>query len=935
MTTPDSASTVKLGTLDGIGYSLAQTSQPWTLGVDAIVVSVGGSLGTLGEALRAELYDPVWDAIEFERISPRRPFVLALPTADRSDVVLAHAILVSPREFVDGRGETTDLSLLTATRSAIDAAVATGARRIAMPLLAAGALSESAGRVARIVVPTAIQTMRRHSALLVDQLVFLCRDDATAESISAEFARAAADPSPSVDPELAGGISRDLVDANVGIPLEQDRLDVAPYVAMLATVIADGSTPLPLSVGLFGEWGSGKSYFMAMLRDQIRTLAESGDTRYCREVVHIGFNAWHYADSNLWASLGDEIFRQLAGTDAESRTRAELIRTELAERLDQRRQLESVTGHARTTAARLQTEVDRAVAHRESTALNLLAAVRNSPTLHNTISGMWRKLGIDGEAEQAELLAGQLQGTVRETAVLARAATTRIGWISLAAAVAVLGLGVLVPVVLAGVKDHSAWGVGLSATVTGLGGLTYLMARIRTGLQRLRTVGEELRGELTRAAENSINHELADTVRSLRAAEADERVAQAQLDDVIAHVGELGRELAELEPGRRLYSFLAARAQGDSYTGQLGLISTIRKDLQQLVELMREWRDNPDPDSPRRPIDRIVLYIDDLDRCSPEQIVDVLQAVHLLLAFDLFVVVVGVDPGWLLRSLRGRYADLLRDGETDSDGGQWRTPQDYIQKILNIPLVLPRMTTSGLANLLQGLAEPTELVADSAAPQGVSPVETMPVLPVESIDREAGVILIEAGSQADDIQRPAEPDAQRALSLTKPELALLGALDCFVETPRDAKRLLNLYRMVRATRSLSPVSRFLGLDGQPGEFEAVVVILALSTARSGLAGAILDAPPDPGPDVPAAGGLAHRAPGTEWGIFVADIEPQRSDTGWTNQIVGRIPDSQVPQWRRLHTGLKRISGATTFPDLSDLLTWLPMLRRFSYTLHSY
>ncbi|MGF6883684.1 O-acetyl-ADP-ribose deacetylase (regulator of RNase III) [Nocardia sp. GAS34] len=933
MTMSDSASTTKLGTLDGIGYSLAQTNRPWTLDVDAMVVSVGSSLGQLGEALRAELYDRAWDAVDFDTITPRRPLVLALPTADRPDVVLTHAILVAPREYNDGHPETTDLSLLSATRSALDAAVAIGARRIAIPLLAAGALTEPARRVARILVPAAIQTMRQHSSLVVEELAFLCREDKTAEVITKEYARTAAAPTSSFDPELAGGISRDLVDTNEGIPLAQDRLDVAPYVGMLATVIADRSTPLPLSVGLFGEWGSGKSYFMAMLRDQIRMLAESGDSRYCHEVVHIGFNAWHYADSNLWASLGDEIFRQLAGAEAESRPRAELIRADMAGRLHQYHQLESRKNHARETAARLQTEVDQAVAERATSARNLLAAVRNSPTYRDTISSMWRTLGIDDATKQAELLADQLQGSASEAATLTRAATTKIGRLSLAAAVAVLGLGVLVPVLVAGIKDHAALGVGLSATVTGLGGLTYLLARMRAGLQRLRTVGEELRGELTKAAENSVNRELADKLRSLRAAEADERVAQAQLDDVMAHVGELGRELAELEPGRRLYSFLAARAQGDSYTGQLGLISTIRKDLQQLVDLMAEWRADPDPDSSRRPIDRIVLYIDDLDRCSPDQIVDVLQAVHLLLAFDLFVVVVGVDPGWLLRSLRGRYAELLRDGDIDADGGQWRTPQDYIQKILNIPLVLPRMDSTGLANLLQGLAEPAGSAADSSAPQGLSLPPTSPVPPVESADRPAGVILIEAGSQVDDIERPVEPETERALALTKPELALLGALDCFIETPRDAKRLLNLYRMVRATRSLSPVSRFLGLDGRPGEFEAVVIILALSTARSGLAGAILDAPPNP--HSPAAGGLAHRVPSTDWSIFVADVAPLRSESGWANQIVGPIPDAQVPQWNRIHLGLSRVSRVTTLPDLSDLLIWLPKLRRFSYTLNSY
>ena len=54
------------------------------------------------------------------------------------------------------------------------------------------------------------------------------------------------------------------------------------------------------------------------------------------------------------------------------------------------------------------------------------------------------------------------------------------------------------------------------------------------------------------------------------------------------------------------------------------------------------------------PIERIILYIDDLDRCPPKRVVEVLEAVHLLLAFDLFVVVVAVDARWLERSRTNR-----------------------------------------------------------------------------------------------------------------------------------------------------------------------------------------------------------------------------------------------------------------------------------------
>jgi hypothetical protein len=78
--------------------------------------------------------------------------------------------------------------------------------------------------------------------------------------------------------------------------------------------------------------------------------------------------------------------------------------------------------------------------------------------------------------------------------------------------------------------------------------------------------------------------------------------------------GQVGTPDGDINPGQRLYGgFLSERAASSDYRGQLGLISTIRKDFQKLIELMDDWRKKPD-DKARRPIDRIVLYIDDLDR---------------------------------------------------------------------------------------------------------------------------------------------------------------------------------------------------------------------------------------------------------------------------------------------------------------------------------
>jgi KAP-like P-loop domain-containing protein len=884
------------------------TAEPWELPIDAIVLSVGATLGGLASAMRSRFPDLLWDSVNLATITQDKPGLFGLGPRDRQPWL---AIMATPHE--DGGLAPTITSIEVATRAAIREAARNRASSVGIPMLATGALGIPVAAVAAVAVPAAIDAA--HQANL-EHLAFLTRRAADVPFLEAAADGRLARPD-TLEPhdherrafDLAGGVSTDRVDPNTGIPLAKDQLGVAPYVSMLAAMIADRNTPTPLSVGIFGEWGSGKSYFMGLLRSQVDQLA--GKPGYCGEVAQIGFNAWHYADTNLWASLGDEIFRQLAGPGPNSADRRRRLRAEMAERLDKRRELEVTTQQARSTVAKLQASVDDAAATREIRARDLIAALRKSPELR--INALWRKLGVDDAIEQAKLLSEQLHGTLTEVDALRRAPRDRIGKLTMA----VGGLALVACAVLAAfAPEIRGWLAGIGgvfAVVSGIG--VTVLTRARSGLRALRSLSEYLRS----AAQEP---EVAATLGELRQAEADQRVAQAQLDEVVSHVGELGRQLTELAPGRRLYSFIVDRAQGDAYAGNLGLISMIRKDFEQLIELMADWREHPDHDNATyRAIDRIVLYIDDLDRCGPAQVVEVLQAVHLLLALDLFVVVIGVDPRWLLRSLASHYDEILDTGpSTVGDAARWHvTPEDYLEKIINIPIALPGMPSGSLRQLLRSIVDDDSTTDDTPATTTEQPTPT-----TEPVDTEMPV---EPGSEISDRRRPTTSETPPR-PLTEKELVLLSTLDVLIDTPREAKRLFNLYRMLRATRDLSGASRFLGEDGEPGDYEAVVVLLGLLTAHSRLLERVLDTRPDP--DNGIAGGLMSRPPDADWAQFVADFEPRDG----ANRIVGTLAVASVPDWTRLHAGLARVSAELTLSDLSRFQEWVPRIRRFSYTLSS-
>ncbi len=723
---------------------------------------------------------------------------------------------------------------------------------------------------------------------------------------------------PADSERLAGGTDSDLVDPTLGIPLERDRLNVKDYVTMLATVMADKDTPMPLSVGLFGEWGSGKSYFMGLLRGQVEALGRQDPDRYHADIVQLGFNAWHYSDSNLWASIGDAIFSQLTDPGTTGEDRAAELQRELAANNERRQELEAATERAQQEVANLERGIQRARQAKGVRAKAVLTAIANEPTVNQEFDKAFRKLGVTKDVARAKVLASDLTGTKEDLAVVRRRVT---GW---RISAALLAIAAVLAVVVLVVGLSSSWTKSqLTGTLAFLGTIigvaSVVMRRVHSGLRSLST----LISDIDNRSQQQTNKELARELEALRAATANEQVLRAQLDDVIVRAGELGTELAQASPGQRLYRFVSERAESDDYRGQLGLISTIRKDFEQLIELMDRWNDSGD-ETPT-PIRRIILYIDDLDRCSPTQVVEVLQAVHLLLALDLFVVVVGVDPRWLLRSLGREFRSTLTQAQEPDQDWSLSTPQDYLEKIFNIPFILPAMDPANFESLLRGLADGKPRIETTDQRQnGPRPREEQhPVVQAGQAAAtgpaiQAPIAVAESHSLVATLQRG---EVDRGAPLTDPEIKMLAALAPLVRTPRSAKRLLNLYRLLRSTRDPSPTGSFLGTDGKSGEFQAVAVLLGLLTGYPQLMGDLLLGRP---------GGLIFRSPGGSWQSFVESLEPPAD--GRSNAVAENLDEAAADEWRRLVVNLAPSTELVDLEGLEAFQRWAPRVARFSFRL---
>ncbi|MGK8525152.1 MrcB family domain-containing protein [Nocardia asteroides] len=90
-----------------------------------------------------------------------------------------------------------------------------------------------------------------------------------------------------------------------------DQLGIARDARALAGLMASRELRPPLAVAIYGEWGSGKTFFMRQIEANIVRLAAGDTTLFEPAVRHIRFGAWHYAQGNLWASLLSHIFATL------------------------------------------------------------------------------------------------------------------------------------------------------------------------------------------------------------------------------------------------------------------------------------------------------------------------------------------------------------------------------------------------------------------------------------------------------------------------------------------------------------------------------------------------------------------------------------------------------------------------------------------------
>lgn len=89
-------------------------------------------------------------------------------------------------------------------------------------------------------------------------------------------------------------------------------------------------------------------------------------------------------------------------------------------------------------------------------------------------------------------------------------------------------------------------------------------------------------------------------------------------------------------------------------------------------------------------IKKLVVLIDDLDRCTPERVIENLEAIKLFLNVEKTAFIIGADSRVVRHAIEFRYK-ITQKADPDSNN---RIIDDYLEKLIQLPYNLPKLSES-------------------------------------------------------------------------------------------------------------------------------------------------------------------------------------------------------------------------------------------------
>ena len=217
--------------------------------------------------------------------------------------------------------------------------------------------------------------------------------------------------------------------------------------------------------------------------------------------------------------------------------------------------------------------------------------------------------------------------------------------------------------------------------------------------------------------------------------------------------------------------------------------------LEEQYQLVRKFREDFKEMLNQANVRKLIVLIDDLDRCLPDRIIDNLEAIKLFLNVDNTAFVIGADQRIVRDAIRHRYKDLI---ERDEAAENKRVVVDYLEKLIQVPYNLPKLSDSEVETYITLL-----FCEDEFGKEGMGDVIDA-FKEFRKNDRYSvfGIEQVKAAVNDDDVKIRLE---RKVNLISKLSPLIAGNLD---GNPRQIKRFLNTFVLRKKLADVAKLSDF-------------------------------------------------------------------------------------------------------------------------------
>lgn len=111
-----------------------------------------------------------------------------------------------------------------------------------------------------------------------------------------------------------------------------------------------------------------------------------------------------------------------------------------------------------------------------------------------------------------------------------------------------------------------------------------------------------------------------------------------------------------------------------------------------IVDNIRKFRTEFEGMIKSAKVNNVVIIVDDLDRCTPERIIDTLEAIKLFLSVPHTIFVIAADENVIQYAIKKKYPPI--------EGMNVELSTEYIEKIIQLPIYIPELSSKDIENYL-------------------------------------------------------------------------------------------------------------------------------------------------------------------------------------------------------------------------------------------